>query len=153
MSDTENLWPSSAYFAQIEQLRAMVGQPVYIVEISETEINAGVKFTDKPLVLLGVADFPRPDPYRQLCPHLLILEDGRGLNLGRIARITRNHAYSPPPEDVLFLNHEFVQNVLAAPRTLSHASVAATSRLLLAQLFGDKPGKLLAGAAGQQSDK
>ncbi len=149
MSDTENLWPSAAYFAQVEQLRLVVGQPVYIVEITETDINTGVKFTDKPLTLLGITDFPRPDPYRQLCPHLLILEDGRGLNLGRVARITLNSAYSPPPDDVLFLNREFVENVLEAPRTLSRESVAATSRLLLAQLFGDTPGKYLAHAAEQ----
>ena len=29
-------------------------------------------------------DFPRPDPVRGLAPHLILLDDGRGVNLGRI---------------------------------------------------------------------
>ena len=138
MLDTDNLWPTQDYYQQVEQLRAAIGQPLYLVEINSTEINAGVKFPHKPLTLLGIVDFPRPDPYLQLCPHLLILEDGRGVNLGRIARITLHSAYSPKPQDTLFTNQEFVQNILLAPRTLSRASVAATSRLLLQQMFGEK---------------
>lgn len=143
MSNIENLWPSSEYYAQVDGLRAVIGQPLYVVEINSTEINAGVKFTDKPLTLLAVVDYPLPDPYRQLCPHLLVLDDGRGVNLGRIARISRHSAFSPAAEDVLFTNQEFVQNVLLAPRRLSRESVAETSRLLLTQLFGDTPGKYL----------
>ena len=144
MVDTQDLWPTPEYQQQVEHLRAAIGQPLYLVEIDTTEINAGVKFPHKPLTLLGIVDFPQPDPYRQLSPHLLILDDGRGVNLGRIARISFNSAYSPPPQDVLFINKEFVTDLLLAPRSLSHASVAATSRALLAQLFGDVPGQLLA---------
>lgn len=150
MENTDNLWPTHNYYQQVEQLRTAIGKPLYLVEINTTDINAGVKFPNKPLTLLGITDFPRPDPYQQLCPHLLILEDGRGVNLGRIARITLNTAYSPVPGDVLFTNQEFMENVLLAPRSLSHASVAATSRALLAQLFGDVPGKLLAQHTGQE---
>jgi hypothetical protein len=147
MLDTENLWPTQEYYQQVERLRAAIGQPLFIVEISATDINAGVKFTDKALTLLGIADYPQPDPYRQLCPHLLILDDGRGVNLGRIARITINNAYSPASEHILFTNHEFMQNVLAAPRSLSRESIAATSRALLEQIFGDTPGQYLASHA------
>jgi hypothetical protein len=143
MNNAENLWPPSEYWQQVESLRAMIGQPLYVVEINATDINAGVKLTDKPLTLLAVVEYPQPDPYRQLCPHLLVLDDGRGVNLGRIARISRHSAFSPAAEDVLFLNREFVQNVLLAPRSLSRESVAETSRLLLAQLFGGTPGKYL----------
>ncbi len=141
--DAQHLWPSPAYYQYVEQLRLAVGQPLYVVEINSTEINAGVKFTDQPVTLLAIVDFPRPDPYRQLCPHMLILEDGRGLNLGRIARITRHSAFAPKPADILFVNAEFVQNVLMAPRSLSRESVAATSNALMAQLFGPTPGQYL----------
>ncbi len=143
MAHEESLWPTPDYYQQVEQLRAAVGQPLYVVEIHSTEINAGVAFSGNALTLLGIVDYPQPDPYRQLCPHLLILDDGRGVNLGRVARISRHTAYMPPPEDVLFSNHEFVQNVLFAPRTLSRESVAATSHALLAQLFGDTPSRYL----------
>lgn len=143
MEETQNLWPSPAYFQQVEQLRLWIGQPLYIVEINTTDSNAGVKFTDKPLTLLAVVDYPQPDPYRQLCPHLIVVDDGRGINLGRIARITYRQAFAPTPNDILFINQEFMQEVLMAPRTLSRASVAATSHALLEQLFGPVPGQYL----------
>ena len=143
MGNTENLWPATDYYRQLEQLRAVIGQTLYIVEINNTDIQTGVRFGGKPLTLLAVVDYPQPDPYRQLCPHLLILDDGRGINLGHIARISHHTAFNPPTEDILYLNQEFVQGALLAPRTLSPASVAATSRTLLSQLFGDMPGLYL----------
>lgn len=143
MEETQNLWPSPAYFQQVEQLRLWIGQPLYIVEINTTDSNAGVKFTDKPLTLLAIVDYPQPDPYRQLCPHLVVVDDGRGINLGRIARITKHTAFAPAPNDVLFINDEFMQEVLLAPRTLSRESVAATSAALLEQLFGPVAGHYL----------
>ncbi len=143
MPSNHEMWPSATYFQQVEHLRSLVGQPVYVVEINETDINAGVKFPAKPLTLLAIIDYPRPDPYRQLCPHLVVLDDGRGINLGRIARITQNTAFQPKVDDILFINQDFVQGVLFAPRTLSRESVRATSTALLAQMFGNEPGKLL----------
>lgn len=143
MSYAEDLWPAPEYYQQVEKLRGMIGQPLYIVEIHSTEINAGVNFPGKPLVLLAIADYPQPDPYRQLCPHLLVLDDGRGVNLGRVARVSHNSAFAPEADDLLFVNREFVQNVLLAPRTLSRESAAAATRAALAQIFGDTPGKYL----------
>ena len=143
MTQMQDLWPSADYYQQVEYLRSLVGQAIYVVEINETEINAGVKFPAKPLTLLAIVDYPQPDPYRQLCPHLVILDDGRGVNLGRIARITQHSAFTPQPDDILYVNQEFVQEVLFAPRTLSRESVRATSSALLAQIFGETPGKLL----------
>ncbi|SEA49287.1 hypothetical protein SAMN05660964_01719 [Thiothrix caldifontis] len=143
MNHAEDLWPSAAYYQQVEQLRGLIGQPLYVVEIDSTEINAGVSFTGKPFVLLAIVDFPRPDPYRQLCPHLLVLDDGRGVNLGRVARISRERAFAPAAEDIVFSNQEFVENVLFAPRKLSRALVAATSRLALGEMLGKQPDTLL----------
>ena len=143
MTQSHDLWPPAAYHRQIELLRNLIGQPIYIVEINETEVNAGVKFPAKPLTLLAIVDYPKPDPYRQLCPHLVVLDDGRGVNLGRVARITSRSAFSASPDDILYVNQAFVQEILYAPRTLSRESVRATLTALLAQIFGDTPGKFL----------
>ncbi len=143
MTQMQDLWPSADYYQQVEYLRSLIGQAIYVVEINETEINAGVKFPAKPLTLLAIVDYPQPDPYRQLCPHLVVLDDGRGVNLGRIARITQHSAFTPNANDILYVNQSFVQEVLFAPRTLSRESVRATSSALLAQMFGETPGKLL----------
>ena len=151
MHNTTELWPHADYYQQVEHLRQLIGQPLYIVEINSMEINAGVRFSDKALTLLAIVDFPRPDPYRQLCPHILILDDGRGINLGRIARITINTAFVAKADDLVFINQDFVDNVQFAPRTLSKAFIHQTSQLLLAQLFGKMPDKLLANATSQES--
>lgn len=136
MQDETLLWPSTAYHQCVERLRELIGQPLYVVEIHATDTNAGVYFPSKPLVLLAIVDFPRPDPYRQLCPHLLIFDDGRGVNLGRVARISVSRGYAPAADDIVFSNQEFVENVLFAPRQLSRARVAVTSRLALGEILG-----------------
>lgn len=142
---TDKLWPSPDYFRQLERVRAAVGKAVYLAELRDTAINTGVKISDEALKLLAVVDYPEPDPYRQLFPHILVFNDGRGVNLGRIARISVNTAFGPSAEDVLYQNQEFLQEVLFAPRVLSQQSIANTSKSILALMFGDQPGQLLAG--------
>lgn len=144
---TNEIWPPKAYEQQLERLRKMIGQSVFVVELNATDINAGVKFTDKALTLLAVIDYPQPDPYRQLCPHMLILDDGRGINLGRVARVSVGSAFQPSVEQMLYVNYDYVQAVLEAPRSLSRAKLSATSTALLASVFGEQPGRLLAQAA------
>lgn len=138
----EDLWPSPEYFRYLECLRQAIGSPVFLAEINITAINLGVKLSDTPLTLLAIVDFPKPDPHKQLYPHLLIFEDGRGINLGHLARISLQ-AFNPSPEDVLYANHSFNQEVLFAARTLSRESIRATSTALLSEIFGDQPGRLL----------
>ncbi len=51
MSETlfdNELWPPREYYVAIQRLKAAVGQPLYIVEMNAGNINAGVKFSDKP---------------------------------------------------------------------------------------------------------
>ncbi|MBK5929747.1 hypothetical protein [Halochromatium salexigens] len=36
------LWPSADYQAQVERLRAAVGEPIYLAELRETDIQLGV---------------------------------------------------------------------------------------------------------------
>lgn len=154
MTDSDNneqLWPPAEYHQQVAQLRQAVGTPIFLAELRDTAINAGVKFSDQPLVLLSVIDYPQPDPYRQLCPHMLILDDGRGINLGRVVRVSRKQAFGPAEKDILFRNAEFVDGVLLAPRQLSRESIANTSREILSLMFGEEPGRLLQSAADEKN--
>ena len=137
------LWPPPEYEQQLQRLRKAIGQQVYLAELNNTEMTTGVKFSSCAYRLLALVDFPEPDPYRQLSPHMIILDDGRGINLGRLARISRNRAFDPAAEDILYQNHEFIDGVLLAPRQLSRASLSCTSRQLFAQMLGEHPGLLL----------
>lgn len=138
----DELWPAPEYFHYLARLKQAIGTPVFIAEINITAINLGVKLSATPLTLLAIVDFPKPDPYKQLYPHLLIFEDGRGINLGHLARISLQ-AFNPTPDEVLYANHTFNQAILFAPRSLSRESIRSTSTALLAEIFGDQPGHLL----------
>jgi hypothetical protein len=132
---TAGLWPSADYHAQVERLRAAVGETIYLAELRDTETRLGVQITDRPYELLGVVDFPRPDPARGLAPHLILLDDGRGVNLGRIARIGRR-PFQPAAEDVLYLDRVADRTLLFGDRRLSKAFVAERARAALGQVLG-----------------
>jgi hypothetical protein len=130
------LWPSPDYVRQVEVLRAAIGETVFVAELEVTDVQLGARLTDRPYVLLGVVDFPRPDPARGLAPHLVLLDDGRGVNLGRIARITRSRPFSPAPDDVVYQDRPVLQGLLFNERRLSPAYIAHQSRRLLGELLG-----------------
>ncbi|WP_246221653.1 hypothetical protein [Marichromatium bheemlicum] len=131
----DRLWPGSVYHQQLERLRAAVGERVYLVELVESRTQLGVHLSDTPHELLAVLDFPRPDPARGLAPHLILLDDGRGLNLGRVARISRR-PFAPAPTDLLYLDRSAAQRLLFAERRLSPAFLAARTRQVLGQTLG-----------------
>lgn len=133
-----HLWPSPDYARQLEALREAVGETVFIAELELTDVQLSARLTDKPYVLLGIVDFPRPDPARGLAPHLVLLDDGRGVNLGRIARITRSRPFSPAPADVLYRDGPVLEHLLFNERRLSPAFIAAQSRRLLGELLGER---------------
>lgn len=132
------LWPSADYQDQVERLRAAVGEPIYLAELRETDIQLGVHLTDRAYELLGVIDFPRPDPARGLAPHLILLDDGRGVNLGRIARISRQ-PFNPAADDLLYLDRAVDQTLLFADRRLSRRFIAERAQAALGQLLGRAP--------------
>ena len=136
MASVGRLWPSPEYTRQVERLRAAVGETIYLVEITATEVQLGIRITGKPYVLLGLVDFPRPDPLKGLAPHLILLDDGRGVNLGRIARITREHPFNPAPADLLFQDGEASQALLWRDRQLSDAFIAQRAKALLGEVLG-----------------
>lgn len=136
--DATGLWPSADYQAQIETLRAAIGETIYIAELRDTEVQLGVQVTDRAYQLLDVIDFPRPDPARGLAPHLIVLDDGRGLNLGRIARISRR-PFQPSAEEVLYLDRAADQTLLFADRRLTRPFIAERAQAALGQVLGQSP--------------
>ena len=136
MASVGRLWPSPEYTRQVAQLRAAVGETIYLVELEATEVQLGVRLTDRPYTLLGLVDFPRPDPIKGLAPHLVLLDDGRGVNLGRIARITTGRPFSPAPADILFQDRVALQALLFRERQLSKALIAQRAKQLLGEVLG-----------------
>ncbi len=136
----EGLWPSPAYRLQVERLRAALGETIYLAELNDSATQLGVRLTDTPFVLLGIIDFPRPDPSRGLAPHLILLDDGRGVNLGRIVRISRRRAFDPAADDLLYLDANAHQGLLFGERRLSRDFIAQRSRAVLGQVLG-KPNR------------
>lgn len=67
---------------------------------------------------------------------MIILDDGRGINLGRIARITINNAFNPSDSDTLYRDSLLMDEFLLRERHLSKASIAAYSKSLLGELLG-----------------
>lgn len=147
MNMADELWPSADYHHQVETLRSAIGETIYLVELVESEIQLGVHLSGTPYVLLGLIDFPRPDPTRGLTPHLILLDDGRGLNLGRIARISRR-PFAPAPDDLIYLDRTASQRLLFSERRLSRDFLAHRTRLALGHCLGypdSEPPRTLAG--------
>jgi len=148
-----HLWPPPDYARQVEALRAAIGETVFVAELELTDVQLGARLTDKPYVLLGVVDYPRPDPARGLAPHLVLLDDGRGVNLGRIARITRSRPFSPEPDDVVYQDGPVLQELLFNERRLSPAYIAHQSQRLLGELLGAQTTGIAALDAPREHDR
>ena len=129
------LWPWEGYARQVEALRAAVGKRIYLAEIVSTDIHLGVRLSDSSYELVDIVGFPRPDPARGIAPHLVLLDDGRGVNLGRIARITLEHPFNPSLADLLYQDALLMQKLLFRERTFSEALVADRSRSLLGEIL------------------
>lgn len=148
-AEPQAIWPSPSYSRQIEGLRSAIGETIYLAEMNDSAVQLGVRITASPFLLLAVIDFPCPDPIRGLAPHLVLLDDGRGVNLGRIARISRRRPFSPEAEDILYQDMAAVRHLLLGERRLSRDFIAQRSRTVLGQLLGhigdSSPDRLTAG--------
>jgi len=150
----EELWPSADYHRQLERLRGAIGETVYLAELRETDVQLGVRLTDRPYQLLGLVDFPRPDPVRGLAPHLILLDDGRGVNLGRIARISRR-PFQPDASDLLYLDRAAHRDLLFADRRLSEAFITERAQAALGHVLGhdgSRPAAELQSGGDKSSD-
>jgi hypothetical protein len=137
------VWPSRSYARQVATLQRRIGQPIYIVELTFNGLAVGAVFHGEPRVLLDVVAFPRPDPSNHLYPHMLVLDDGRGINLGRIARVTVNRAFTPDKTDVLYGNRALQHRFLYRAQRLTPRHIARVARQQLRMLLGKPMGKRL----------
>jgi hypothetical protein len=130
------VWPSRSYARQVATLQRRIGQPIYIVELTFNGLAVGAVFHGEPRVLLDVVAFPRPDPSNHLYPHMLVLDDGRGVNLGRIARVTANRAFAPDKTDVLYGDRALQRRFLYRAQRLTPRHIARVARQQLRMLLG-----------------
>ena len=114
----------------------MIGRTVYLARLNLSEISLSVTVENKPVTLLDVVDFPAPDPSRRLYPHLLILSDGRGVNLGHIARLSRKQAFNPEADHIVYQQDSLLQHLLFRERRLSPQTIRHTSQIQLARILG-----------------
>jgi len=135
----KDLWPSQDYMRQVASLRNSIGQKIFLVEFKKTRTNLGVRYPEQAFELLDVTRFPKPDPANGIAPHMIILSDGRGVNLGRVARITLNKPFSPSAEDILYRDSFLMDDFLLRDRLLSKESIAACSKALLGEILGEPP--------------
>ena len=136
-SDT-HIWPSEDYAQQVALLRAARGEQVYLVELRPTEISMPVHLSGKAVTLLDVIDYPSPDPEKRHYPHMIILDDGRGINLGHVARVSTGTAFDPQPSDILFEEAESLRSLVYRKRSLSRVSIVARARQVLGAILGKK---------------
>ena len=134
--DQGALWPSADYARWVARLRAAIGQRIYLVEVRLNDIQAAVSLSDKAHELLAVVDFPKPDPKRRLFPHLIVLDDGRGVNLGHLARISLNTPFAPAETDLLYQEQALLQDYLFAPSRFNKEWIAAASKRMLGEVLG-----------------
>jgi len=137
------VWPSRGYAQQVANLRRAIGRPVYIVELTFNGLAIGAVYRGEPRVLLDVVAFARPDPSNGLYPHMLVLDDGRGINLGRIARVSTNRAFDPTASDVLYSDRALQQKLLYGPLRLSPRRIAWVAREQLHRFLGKPAARLL----------
>lgn len=132
----DELWPTADYLRQVEALRAAIGKTVYLIELAATPISLGVRQTGQGHVLLDVITFPRPNPANGLAPHMIILDDGRGINLGQIIRISLDQPFDPSSAKIVYQDEELRQQLLLRERRLSRKFIAERARQLLGQALG-----------------
>lgn len=130
------LWPSTDYDRQLAGVREAIGQTVYLVRLEFSDIHLSVTVENKAVTLLDVVSFPAPDPARRLYPHMLILSDGRGINLGHVARLSRDQAFNPQPEQIVYQQEVLIRRWLFRERRLSPQTIRHTSQVQLARILG-----------------
>jgi len=145
------IWPSADYDRQVGRLRAAIGQPIHLVELEISATHVHIRQLGQPYILLDVLAFPRPDPSRGLTPHLILLDDGRGLNLGRIARISLESTFNPAPSQILYQDREALEGLIYRDRRLTPAFIAERAHRIMGQALGKDPEALAIRGSGNQA--
>ncbi|MDH5571408.1 MAG: hypothetical protein OEY89_06555 [Gammaproteobacteria bacterium] len=140
-----SIWPSIEYNNQVAQLRQCAGQQIYLLEVNLSEIYITLTHIGRSLTLLDVIDFPNPDPEKYLYPHMLITDDGRGINLGRVARVSLNQPFMPEEKDIVYQEPFLLQRLAYCDRSISKRSICLTSKIQLGKIIERRENELVSG--------
>ncbi len=130
------LWPSEAYYRQLKNLYNVINQPVYIIPIHQNQKNLTFSMTSKALTLNAVIDYPEPDPENHLFPHMLVFDNGMGLNLGRILQLSINRPFNPEQKDIIYKDSNMQKSIMFKERQLNKDFIRLRSRIGLAEILG-----------------
>lgn len=131
-----DLWPSKDYAQQINRLKKAIGKKCYVIELRPTETSLSVHYETRARELVAVVDFPKPEPKRGLYPHNIMFDDGSCINLGRIARVSTDSAFTDKTLVALYKDKFLLNKWVFRKRQLSKASIASHSRKFLGQFIG-----------------
>lgn len=130
------IWPDESYYAKLEKLRQLIGNKIFLIEAVVTDINAGIHHTGQAYTLLSIIDYPQPDPKTGLLPHNIILDDGRGVNLGRIIQISIESAFTSVEKNIIYKNDTLLNNLLPHYNPLDKKTLTQISKAQLADILG-----------------
>lgn len=133
--NSNTLWPDENYDAKLEKLQQLIGHKIFLIEAVVTDINAGIHHTGQAYTLLSIVDYPQPDPKTGLLPHVIILDDGRGINLGRIIQISIESAFTEAERNIIYKNDTLLNNLLPHYNPLDKKSLTQISKALLANIL------------------
>ena len=129
------LWPPDSYYKQLKNLYKMVDKPVYIIPLQQNQNSLTFSITGKAIVLVAIIDYPLPDPESHIYPHMLIFDDGTGINLGRILQICINHPFNPGKEDIIYEDKKLQKALMFRERQLNEEFIHLASRTGLGEIL------------------
>ena len=129
------LWPPDSYFQQLKNLYKMLDKPVYIIPLHQNQNSLTFSITGKAIVLVAIINYPKPDPENHIYPHMLVFNDGIGINLGRILRVSINHPFNPGKEDIIYEDKKMQNSLMFRERQLNEESIRLASRAGLSELL------------------
>ena len=129
------LWPPNSYYKQLKNLYKMLNKPVYIIPLQQNQNSLTFSISGQAIILVAIVDYPAPDPEHHFFPHMLVFNDGTGINLGRILRVTINHPFNPGKEDIIYEDKKVQNSLMFRERQLNEEFIHLTSRIALRELL------------------
>lgn len=129
------LWPPNSYFEQLKNLYTMLDKPVYIIPLHQNQNALTFSITGKAIVLVAIIDYPLPDPENHIYPHMLVFNDGTGINLGRILQVSINRPFNPGKEDIIYKDKKMQNSLMYKERQLNEEFIHLASRVGLSELL------------------
>ncbi len=132
---TGKLWPPNSYFEQLNKLYKILDKPIYIIPLHQNHNSLNFSITGKSIVLVAIINYPNPDPVNHIYPHMLVFNDGTGINLGRILRVSINHPFNPDKEDIIYEDKKMQNSLMFRERQLNEESIHLASRAGLSEFL------------------